>query len=49
MRAVADRNNSGTTVPAAGFAQTNIAPATSNALEVHTRDEKGNNEDGTST
>ena len=43
---VADRNNAGTTVPAAGWAQTNIAPANGNAVEVRTRDEKGNNEDG---
>ena len=43
---VADRNNAATTVPAAGFAQTNIAPANGNAVEVRTRDEKGGNEDG---
>ena len=43
---VADRNNAGTTVPAAGFAQTNVAPANANAVEVRTRDEKGANEDG---
>jgi hypothetical protein len=43
---VADRNNAGTTVPAAGFAQTNVAPANGNAVEVRTRDEKGANEDG---
>ena len=33
-------------VPAAGFAQTNSAPANANAVEVRTRDEKGANEDG---
>jgi hypothetical protein len=43
---VADRNNAGTTVPQAGFAQTNIAPTNGNAVEVRTRDEKGANEDG---
>ena len=43
---VADRNNAGTTVPAAGYAQTNSAPANANAVEVRTRDAKGDNEDG---
>ena len=43
---VADRNNASITVPGAGFAQTNIAPANANAVEVRTRDEKGANEDG---
>jgi len=43
---VADRNNAGTTVPSAGFAQTNSSPANANAVEVRTRDEKGANEDG---
>jgi len=43
---VADRNNAGTTVPGAGFAQTNSAPANPNAVEVRTKDEKGANEDG---
>jgi hypothetical protein len=42
---VAERNNTGTTVPAAGYAQTNISPANPNAIEVHTRDKNGNNED----
>lgn len=42
---VAARNNAGTTVPGAGTAQTNIAAANPNALEVHTRDAKGDNED----
>jgi hypothetical protein len=38
---VAGRNNAGTTVPGAGYAQTNSSPANPNAIEVHTRDEKG--------
>jgi hypothetical protein len=38
---VAGRNNAGTTTPGAGTAQTNISPANPNAIEVHTRDEKG--------
>lgn len=38
---VSSRNNAGTTVPGAGYAQTNIAPANPNAIEVRTRDEKG--------
>jgi hypothetical protein len=38
---VAARNNAGTTVPGPGTAQTNISPANPNAIEVHTRDEKG--------
>ncbi len=38
---VSSRNNAGTTVPAAGTAQTNVSPANPNAIEVHTRDEKG--------
>lgn len=42
---VAARNNAGTTVPGAGTAQTNISPANPNAVEVHTRDEKGANTD----
>ena len=42
---VAGRDNAGTTVPAAGFAQTNTSPANPNAIEVHTRDEKGANQD----
>jgi hypothetical protein len=42
---VAARNNDGTGVPAAGYAQTNISPANPNAIEVHTRDKSGNNED----
>jgi hypothetical protein len=43
---VAARDNAGTTVPTAGYAQTNIAPANPNAIEVHTRDKNGANEDG---
>ena len=42
---VAARNNAGTTTPKAGYAQTNTSPASPNAIEVHTRDEKGANED----
>ena len=42
---VAGRNNAGTTVPGAGYAQTNTSPANPNAIEVRTRDEKGANED----
>ncbi|HEU4737334.1 MAG TPA: hypothetical protein VFS48_09955 [Solirubrobacterales bacterium] len=38
---VASRNNAGTTVPGAGYAQTNGAPTNPNAIEVRTRDEKG--------
>jgi hypothetical protein len=42
---VAGRNNAGTTVPGAGTAQTNASAANANAIEVHTRDEKGANAD----
>jgi hypothetical protein len=42
---VAARNNAGTTVPASGYAQTNTSPANPNAIEVHTRDKAGANED----
>ena len=42
---VAARNNAGTTVPGAGTAQTNVAPANANAIEVRTRDAKGAPED----
>jgi hypothetical protein len=38
---VAGRNNAGTSVPGAGYAQTNTSPANANAVEVRTRDEKG--------
>lgn len=42
---VAGRNNSGTTIPGAGFAQTNLSAANPNALEVRTRNDAGANED----
>jgi len=42
---VAGRNNAGTTVPTSGYVQTNISPANPNAVEVHTRDKTGANED----
>jgi hypothetical protein len=42
---VAARNNAGTTVPSSGYAQTNTSPANPNAVEVHTRDKAGANED----
>ncbi len=42
---VAGRDNAGTTVPGAGYAQTNTSPANANAIEVHTRNEKGASED----
>jgi hypothetical protein len=42
---VASRNNAGTTPPGAGFAQTNTSPANANAIEVRTRDAKGDPED----
>jgi hypothetical protein len=42
---VAGRDNAGTTVPGAGYAQTNTSPANPNAIEVRTRSEKGENED----
>ena len=42
---VAGRDNAGTTVPGAGYAQTNVSPANPNAIEVRTRNEKGENED----
>jgi hypothetical protein len=42
---VAGRNNAGTTVPNSGYVQTNISPANPNAIEVHTRDKTGGNED----
>ncbi|HEX4729676.1 MAG TPA: hypothetical protein VH299_00305 [Solirubrobacterales bacterium] len=42
---VAGRNNDGTSAPVAGYAQTNISPANPNAIEVHTKDKSGNNED----
>jgi hypothetical protein len=42
---VAARNNAGTTVPQAGYAQTNTSAANPNAVEVRTKDKAGNNED----
>jgi hypothetical protein len=42
---VAGRNNAGTTVPNAGYAQTNTSPASANAIEVRTKDDKGANAD----
>lgn len=42
---VAGRNNAGTSTPDPGYAQTNTSPANPNAIEVHTRDKSGNNED----
>jgi hypothetical protein len=42
---VATRDNVGTSAPTAGWAQTNISPANPNAIEVHTKDKNGNNED----
>jgi hypothetical protein len=42
---VAGRNNAGTSVPNAGYAQTNTSAANANAVEVHTRDRAGANED----
>jgi hypothetical protein len=42
---VAGRNNAGTTVPNSGYAQTNSSAANPNAIEVHTRDKAGANED----
>jgi len=42
---VSARNNAGTTPPGAGFAQTNTSPANANAIEVRTRNAKGDPED----
>ncbi|HVV91129.1 MAG TPA: hypothetical protein VHB53_11590 [Solirubrobacterales bacterium] len=42
---VAGRNNDGTSPPVAGYAQTNVSPVNQNAIEVHTKDKNGNNED----
>lgn len=42
---VAARNNAGTSVPGAGFAQTNGSAANPNAIEVRTRDDTGVNAD----
>ena len=43
---VAARNNAGATVPTPGYVQTNVSPANPNAIEVHSRDKNGANEDG---
>jgi hypothetical protein len=42
---VAGRNNAGTSVPNAGYAQTNTSAANANAIEVRTRDRDGTGED----
>jgi hypothetical protein len=42
---VAGRNNDGTSPPQSGYAQTNVAAVNQNAIEVHTKDKSGNNED----
>jgi hypothetical protein len=42
---VAARDNAGTNVPTPGYVQTNISPANPNAIEVHSRDKSGANED----
>jgi hypothetical protein len=42
---VSSRNNAGTTPPGAGTAQTNTSPANANAIEVRSRDAKGDPED----
>jgi hypothetical protein len=42
---VAGRDNDGTTAPQAGYAQTNASATNQNAIEVHTRNAKGDNED----
>jgi hypothetical protein len=42
---VAGRDNAGTSVPGAGYAQTNTSAANPNAVEVHTRDADGTNAD----
>lgn len=42
---VAARNNTGTSVPNAGYAQTNVSAVNPNGIEVHTRDKNGANED----
>jgi hypothetical protein len=41
----AARPNAGTTVPQAGYAQTNTSAGNPNAIEVRTKDKAGNNED----
>jgi hypothetical protein len=42
---IAARNNAGTTVPGAGYAQTNSSGASANAIEVRTKDDKGATQD----
>jgi hypothetical protein len=42
---VAGRNNDGTSPPQSGYAQTNVAAVNQNAIEVHTKDKSGDNED----
>lgn len=42
---VSSRNNAGTTPPGAGTAQTNTSPANASAIEVRTRNAKGDPED----
>lgn len=42
---LASRNNAGTTPPGAGTAQTNTSPANANAIEVRTKNAKGDPED----
>jgi hypothetical protein len=42
---VAGRDNAGTSTPQSGYAQTNSSPSNPNAIEVHTRDKDGSNED----
>jgi hypothetical protein len=42
---VAGRNNAGTTVPSSGYAQTNSSAANPSAIDVHTRNKEGANED----
>jgi hypothetical protein len=42
---VAGRNNTGTSNPNPGYAQTNTSPVNPNAIEVHTRNKDGNDED----
>lgn len=42
---IAARNNAGTANPQPGYAQTNSSAANQNAIEVHTKDKDGNNDD----
>jgi hypothetical protein len=42
---VAGRNNAGTTSPGAGTAQTNTSPANASAIDVRTKDAKGDPDD----